>query len=116
MQGSWLTQHKYAYDITDSTHSDDVNKRLYSIRTLKDGTMRFACRTEILTNRTMHLIGLQALNIEHKFMGWAVYKTKTLPAQIQIKGAIVDCLLLKCNSKDDEQTVKEYFAKKAVTL
>ena len=61
--------------------------------------------------RTMCLIGLQALNTEHKFMGWAVYKTKTLPAQIQIKGAIVDCLLLKCNSKDDEQIVKEYFAK-----
>ena len=111
MQGSWLTQHKYAYDITDSTHSEDVNKRLYSIRTLKDGTMRFASRTEILTNRTMYLIGLQALNTEHKFMGWAVYKTKILPAQIQIKGAIVDCLLLKCNSKDDEQIVKEYFDK-----
>ena len=111
MQGSWLTQHKYAYDITDSTHSEDVNKRLYSIRTLKDGTMRFASRKEILTNRTMYLIGLQALNTEHKFMGWAVYKTKTLPAQIQIKGAIVDCLLLKCKSTEDEQIVKQYFAK-----
>ena len=44
MQGSWLTQHKYVYDITDSRHSEDVNKRLYSIRTLKDGTMRFASR------------------------------------------------------------------------
>ena len=38
-------------------------------------------------------------------------QTKTLPAQIQIKGAIVECMLLKCNSKDDEQIVKEYFAK-----
>ena len=69
MQGTWLTQHKYAYDITDSTHSEDVNKRLYSIRTLKDGTMRFASRTEVLTTRTMYLVGLQALNTEHKFMG-----------------------------------------------
>ena len=104
----WLKTTKTAWD---STHSEDVDKRLYSSRTLKDGTMRFASRTEILTNRTMRLIGLQALNTEHKFMGWAVYKTKTLPAQLQIKGAIVECELLKCNSKDDEQLVKEYFAK-----
>ena len=48
MQGSWLTQHRYVYDITDSTHSEDVNKQLYSFRTLKDGTTRFASRTEIL--------------------------------------------------------------------
>ena len=99
MQGSWLTQHRYAYDITDSTHSEDVNKKLYSFRTLKDGTTRFASRTEILTNRTMYLIGLQAINTEHKRMGMVVYITRTLPAQIQIKGAIVDCLLLKCKSK-----------------
>ena len=109
MQGSWVAQHKYAYDITGSTHSEDVKKRLYSIRTLKDGTMRFASREGSLTNRTMYLIGLQALNTEQKIMGGSVYKTKTLPAQLQIKGAIVDCLLLKCNSKKDGEIVKEYF-------
>jgi hypothetical protein len=58
----------------------------------------------------MYLIGLQALNAEHVFMGKAVYQTRTLPAQIQIKGAIVDCLLLKCKSKEDEQLVKQHFA------
>jgi hypothetical protein len=110
MQGSWLTQHKYAYDITDSTHSEDVNKKLHSFQTLHNGVKRFASRTEILTNRTMYLIGLQALNAEHVFMGKAVYQTRTLPAQIQIKGAIVDCLLLKCKSKEDEQLVKQHFA------
>ena len=80
MQGSWLSQHKYAYDIVDSTHSEDVTKKIYSLRTLKDGSARFASRTEVLTNRTMHLIGLQPLNTGHKFMGMAVYITRTLPA------------------------------------
>jgi hypothetical protein len=132
MQGSWLTQHKYAYDITESTHSSDVSKKIHSFQTLsskmtqeeyeasiihgtcnqriENGVTRFASRTEILTNRTMYLIGLQALNTEHKYMGWAVYQTRTLPAQIQIKGAIVDCLLLKCKSKADEEIVKQFFA------
>ena len=66
MQDSWLIQHRYTYDITDSTHSEDANKRLYSIRTIKDGTLRFASRKEDLTNRTIYLIGRQALNSEHK--------------------------------------------------
>lgn len=108
MQGSWLTQHKYAYDITDSTHSADVNKKLCSFQSLENGVMRFASRTEILTNRTMYLIGLQALNTEHVLLGCAVYQTRTLPAQI--KGAIVDCLLVKCKSKEDEESVKQHFA------
>ena len=132
MQGSWLTQHKYTYDITDSTHSSDVSKKIHSFQTLynemtqeeylasmingtcnrrtENGVRRFASRTEILTNRTMYLIGLQALNTEHKLMGWAVYQTRTLPAQIKIKGAIVDCLLLKCENKADEEIVKQFFA------
>ena len=75
MQGSWLSQHRYSYDIIDSTHSEDVKNKIYSLRTLKDGTTRFASRTELLTNRTMYLIGLQALNTEHSFMGMAVYQT-----------------------------------------
>ena len=111
MQGSWLSQHRYSYDIIDSTHSEDVKNKIYSLRTLKDGTTRFASRTEILTNRTMYLIGLQALNTEHSFMGMAVYQTRTLPAQVKIKGAIVDCLLLKCDSKEDEQIIKDHFSK-----
>ena len=111
MQGSWLTQHRYIYDITDSTHPQDVNKKLHSFRTLKDGTTRFASRTEILTNRTMYLIGLQAHNTEYKYMGWAVHHTKTIPVQVQIKGAIVDCLLLKCNNKEDEKILREEFAR-----
>ena len=83
MQGSWLTQHKYVYHITDSTHAEDLDKKLFSFRVLKDGTTRFASRSEILTNRTMYLIGLQALNLEHTPLGTAAYQTKTLPAQNQ---------------------------------
>ena len=72
--------------------------------------MRLASRTEILTNRAMYSIGIQALNMEHAWLGKAVYMTRTIPAQMQIKGGIVDCLLLKCESTDIEELVRQTFA------
>ena len=110
MQGSWLTQHKYSYAIVDSTHSSDAKRKLFTIQTLDDGALRFASRTEILTNRTMYLIGLQALNTVHVWLGKAVYMTRTIPAQVQIKGAIVDCLLHQCESTEIEEMVRQTFA------
>ena len=55
----------------------------------------------------MYLIGLQALNTEYKYMAWAVHYTRTLPFQVEIKGAIVDCLLLKCINTEDERSLRE---------
>ena len=53
----------------------------------------------------MYLIGLKALNAEHTFLGTAAYQAKILPTQI--KGAVVDCLLLKCESLEDEDIVRK---------
>ena len=113
MQGSWLTQHQYKYHIVDSTHTADLKRKLLSFQSLGgfDGLMRIAGRTEILTNRTMALIGLQALNTEHIFMAKAIWLTTTIPSSVKICGAIVDCILLKVRDTEQEQEVKEKFEK-----
>ena len=113
MQGSWLTQHRYKYHIIDSTHTADLKRKLLSFRSLGgyDGLMRLASRTEILTNRTMALIGLLALNNEHVFMAKAIWLTTTIPNAPKICGAIVDCILLKVKDTLQKEEVEEKFAR-----
>ena len=96
MQGSWLTQHKYLYNICDSTHTEDAKGKLVSYRDLGgfDGLLRLASRTEILSNRTMGLIGLKTLNSEHMFLGKVAWLLSTIP-RVKLCGAIVDCIIVK---------------------
>ena len=109
MQGSWMTQHKYIYTVCDSTHSEDARGKLVSYRDLGgfNGLMRLASRTEILSNRTMGLIGLKALNSEKMFLGRSAWLLGTIP-RVKLCGAIVDCILVK---EVDKQELTDTIAK-----
>ncbi len=74
MQGSWLTQHHYSWKVVESPCMDDAPGQVTKFEDMEDhhGTMRWKCRSEILSNRSMYLWGLHALNTEHLLVAKAI--------------------------------------------
>ena len=89
MQGSWLTQHQYKWRVQNTDCRDDVEEKVHMWRPNEDGTERMMCRTEMLSNRTMCLIGLIALNKEQLFMDMGRRALESVPG-VTIHGAVVD--------------------------
>jgi hypothetical protein len=65
MQGSWLKRSSLQWHCDRSACSDDARGAVQKTRALPDGSMLYFGCNEQLDNRTMYLIGLQALHHEH---------------------------------------------------
>ena len=92
---------------------DSVNGDVERIHTNSDGTMNIMSKKEMLSNRTMFLIGRIPLDVEHALM----YKLRvilfTAPfGAVKIHGCINDCLLVTpINPKDKTDHMNEPAAK-----
>ncbi len=60
-----------------------------------DGTKRFMTRTDMLTKRTMFLIGRIPLDMEHYLLWKLHYRLKQIPRAPSVHGCINDCLYLR---------------------
>jgi hypothetical protein len=68
MQGSWLKRSSLQWHADRSTCSDDARGPVQKTRELADGSLLLFGCTEQLDNRTMYLVGLQALH--HDMSSW----------------------------------------------
>ena len=85
---------------------DDAPGQVTKFEDMEDhhGTMRWKCRSEILSNRSMYLWGLHALNTEHLLVAKAIALTMTIPSAV-VSGVIVDAVLIKA-SKPTSKSIK----------
>ena len=85
---------------------DDAPGQVTKFEDMEDhhGTMRWKCRSGILSNRSMYLWGLHALNTEHFLVAKAIALTMTIPKAV-ICGVIVDAILIKA-SKPTSKSIK----------
>jgi hypothetical protein len=88
MTGSWLTQHRYDYRVVESTFSADA---VGSVAFQRGN--RLWSETEQLTNRTMYLWGMAALNGEHFLLLQAMRYARHIP-RLKIRGVLVDSILV----------------------
>ena len=68
MQGSWTSQSHHSWQVVNSLYEESCPGP-HMWRPNTDGTRRLMTRTDMLTNRTMFLIGRIALDKEHLFFG-----------------------------------------------
>ena len=83
-----------------------------------DGTSRFMTRTDLLTNRTMFLIGRIALDKEHLVLYKLLYCLKQIPQAPTIHGCTNDCLYLRPALEDevDGMPAEDHLAKQIENL
>ena len=94
MTGSWLTQHRYDYRVKESTFSADAAGPVAFQR-----GNRLWSETEQLTNRTMYLWGMAALNGEHFLLLRALRYARYVP-RLKIRGVLVDSILVTGATKE----------------
>jgi hypothetical protein len=68
MQGSWLSRRPRRWFVSESKCADDAGGPVHEYRALSEGVVQWMTHRETLSNRTMYLIGLIALNKEHLLM------------------------------------------------
>jgi len=77
----------------ESTSRDDVVSRMDSFSELEDGVCRYKTCTETLSNKTMFLFGLYALNTEHLVVCKAIRLAQKIGCTIH--GVLVDGVLVR---------------------
>ena len=68
-----------------------------------DGTRRLMTRTDMLTNRTMFLIGRIALDKGHLLLWQLLYRLKQIPRAPTVHGCINDCLYVRPVDETEEE-------------
>merc|ERR1712197_58674 len=92
MQGAWTSRQHHSWQCVSSQYEERCPGPVHMSRQNADGAKRFMTRTDLLTNRTMFLIGRIALDIEHLLVWKLYYRLKELPRPPSIHGCINDCL------------------------
>ena len=95
MQGAWTSQAHCSWECVSSLYEESCPGPVHMWRPNADGTKRFMTRTDLLTNRTLFLIGRIALDVEHLLLFKLYYRLKQLPRPPSIHGSINDCLYLR---------------------
>ena len=110
MQGGWTSRHTYRWKVENSYTEEHATGPVHMWRPNHDGTTRWMSRTELLSNRTMYLIGRMPLDGEHHLI-WRLYTNlkQELPRPIKVHGCINDCLFLTGATQDELEEFCEDF-------
>ena len=95
MQGAWTSRYHRSWECVNSLCEEHCPGPVHMWRRNTDGTKRFMTRTDMLTNRTMYLIGRIPLDIENLLMWKLHYRLKQIPRPPLVHGCINDCLYLQ---------------------
>ena len=95
MQGAWTSQHHRSWECVNSQYEEHCPGPVHMWRRNTDGTKRLMTRTDMLTNRTMLLIGRIPLDMEHYLLWKLHYRLKQIPRAPSVHGCINDCLYLR---------------------
>lgn len=103
MQGSWTSQHHHSWQVVNSLYEESCPGPVHMYRPNTDGTRRLMTRTDMLTNRTMFLIGRIALDKEHLHLWQLIFRLKQIPRAPTLHGCINDCLYLRPVKENEEK-------------
>ena len=103
MQGSWTSQNHHSWQVVNSLYEESCPGPVHMYRPNTNGTRRLMTRTDMLTNRTMFLIGRIALDKEHLLLWQLLYRLKQIPRAPTVHGCINDCLYLRPVEENEEE-------------
>ena len=117
MQGRWTSQDHYSWECVNALCEEHCPGPVHMRRPNSDGASRFMTRTDLLTNRTMFLIG-RALDKEHLVLYKLLYSLKQIPRAPTIHGCTNDCLYLSPAFEDevDGMPAEDHLAKQIEDL
>ena len=105
MQGSWLTRRPRQWYISRSKCEEDAAGPVHEYRSLGAGVVQWMTQKETLSNKTMFLIGLIALNKEHLLMS-QLYGRFRVP-RCNFYGCVVDQLIVDASLRKQAVTAVE---------
>ena len=103
MQGAWTSQHHHSWQVVNSLYEESCPGPVHMYRPNTDGTRRLMTRTDMLTNRTMFLVGRIALDKEHLHLWQLIFRLKQIPRAPTLHGCINDCLYLRPVQESEEE-------------
>ena len=103
MQGSWTSQTHHSWQVVNSLYEESCEGPVHMWRPNTDGTRRLMTRTDMLTNRTMFLIGRIALDKEHLHLWQLIFRLKQIPRAPTVHGCVNDCLYLRPSEESEDE-------------
>ena len=103
MQGSWTSQSHHSWQVVNSLYEESCPGPVHMWRPNTDGTRRLMTRTDMLTNRTMFLIGRIALDKEHLLLWQLLYRLKQIPRAPTVHGCTNGWLYVRPVDETEEE-------------
>ena len=99
MRGSWTSQNHHSWQVVNSLYKESCPSPVHMWRPNTDGTRRLTSHTDMLTHRTMILIGRITLGNAHLLLWQLLYRLKQIPRAPTVHRCINDCLYVSSETE-----------------